>query len=487
MAPVGATVALHAPRQSSDAEAFGPSSSLWALAAVLALWVSLMLLNPVGYVGGGSDDARYLEAAQCVVAQGGWCTPSTHWSARWPTVAPLAGAIALLGETRTALGVASAPWAAAALLLLVALVRRWTSAVAAMLAGCVLALTPVFTLRSLSPNADLPELTFLLGAWLAASKGRPLVCGLLFGLAICTRETAAAALVILPIALLWKRLPPRSVGLGAFGLVLPVSAEAVFYGVTAGDPLLRLHLALAHTRIPSTELTTGVDRHLPILNFELVRHWKPASGIHVHWLLDPLLNLFANPLCGIVLLAALGLLTIRGRETAPVLRIAALGSASVSLILIFVLAIDPKPRMFLVAIAAAAAIVGSEAARRLAAREFLIPVTMLALIATKGAVTIADQFNLLRAEQIAASWLASAPPELVLPPNTKSLLALVPQARRFPTGTGTPRLSLETGVCAPAAVRSSFIREPDGPVIAAVRKTGMLLGPVERGSICLYR
>jgi hypothetical protein len=454
---------------------------------VLALWALMMLLNPVGYIGGGSDDARYLEAAQCVVAQGAWCTPTTHWAARWPAVAPLAGAITLLGETRTALGVASAPWAAAALLLFVALVKRWTNGLAAMLAGCALTLTPVFTLRSLSPNIDLPELTFLLGAWLAASKGRPLVSGLLFGLAICARETAAAALVTLPVAWLWTRPSLRSVGLGAIGLVIPGAAEALFYGVAAGDPWLRFHLALAHTNIPSTELTTGIDRHVPILNLELVRHWKPASGIHVHWLLDPLLNLLASPLCGIVLAAALGLLTIQGRETAPVLRIAALGSAIVSLILIFVLAIDPKPRMFLIAIAAAAAIIGSETARRLTVRQFLIPVTLLALIAVKGAATIADQFNLRRAEQIAAAWLATAPPELVMTPNTKSLLALVPAARPFATGTGTPRLSIEPDACEASAVETIPVRAPDTAFVAAVRRSGLFLGARETVVLCLYR
>jgi 4-amino-4-deoxy-L-arabinose transferase-like glycosyltransferase len=454
---------------------------------VLLLWTLLLLLNPVGYIGGGSDDGRYLEAAQCVVARGTWCTPTAHWGGRWPTVAPLAAAIALLGESRLAVGLASAPWAAASLLLLMALVKRWVGAAAAVLAGCVLALTPVFTLRSLTPNADVPELTLLMAAWLAADRRRPLLAGLMLGLAICTRETAAVALVIMPILWALQRPSPGSVCLGAFGLVLPLAAEGMFYGVTAGDPLLRLHLALAHTRIPSSELMTQVDPHLPFLNMDLVRNWRPATGIHVHWLLDPLLNLLASPLCGIVLLSALGLVILRRDRMHPMLRIAAAGSAAVTLMLIFVFAIDPKPRMFLAAIAAAAAVVGADAAERLALREYLLPLVLLGLIGVKGIATLADQPNLLRAERTAAAWLATAPPELVLDPTTKSRLALVREASAFGIGDKPPRLAIEVGACAASAARSRDVRAPDGSIAAAIRRTGLLLAPREPLSLCLYR
>jgi 4-amino-4-deoxy-L-arabinose transferase-like glycosyltransferase len=447
----------------------------------------LLLLNPVGYVGGGNDDGRYLEAARCLVDYAGWCTPTTHWAARWPVVVPLATAIALLGETRTAVALASAPWAAATILLLMAIVHHWAGSRAALLAGGTLVLTPVYTLMSLAPSSDVPELAFLIGGWLAASRGKPLGAGLLFGLAVATRETAAVSLVILPIA--WRVWPPstRSLVRGAVGLAAPLAAEALVHGVTAGDPLLRLHLALAHTSISSTELTTGTNPGSPLFNLTLVRHWKPATGIHVHWLLDPLLNLLASPWCGIVLAAATGLLAVSGRRAGALPWLLAIGSAAVALVLIFVLAIDPKPRMFLVVIAAATAIIGIDLAKRLAAGERLVPLLLLALIAAKGMATIADQPNLLRAEPIAARWLSHVPRTLVLDANTKSRLALVREARPFRTGTGRPRLTLEAGPCKQGAARGADIRRADDGLIAAIRRTGFLLGPRERNSLCLYR
>lgn len=459
----------------------------WGWLAVLLLWGMLLLLNPVGYIGGGGDDGRYLEAAQCVVATGGWCTPVTHWAARWPTVAPLAVSLALFGETRFAVGLTSALWAAASLLLLMILVERWVGAAAAALAGCVLALTPAFTLRSLTPTADVPELAFLIGAWVAADKRRPFVAGLMIGLAICTRETAAVALIILPVAWIWQRPLPRSVWLGAAGVVLPLAAEGLFYAATAADPLLRLHLALAHTRIPSSELMTGVDPRLPFLNMDLVRNWKPASGIHIHWLLDPFLNLLASPFCGVVLVIAAGLVVLRRGQMHPMLRIAATGSAAIALMLIFVLAIDPKPRMFLVVIAAAAALIGTDAAEQWTMRKPLVPLLLIGLIALRGIATIADEPNLLRAEQSAAAWLTAAPPDLVLDPTTMSRLALVPQASAFEIGDKSPRLTIQVGACAASAARSRDVRAPDGPLAAALRRTGLLLAPREPLSLCLYR
>ncbi|MBB3912471.1 ArnT family glycosyltransferase [Sphingomonas desiccabilis] len=454
---------------------------------VLLLWTLLLLLNPVGYIGGGSDDGRYLEAAQCVVDHAGWCVPETHWAARWPVVLPLAGAIALLGETRLAVGLASAPWAIAAILLLTTLVYRWKGRLAALLAGGVLVLTPVFTLRSLSPSADLPELTFLLGGWLAAQQRRPLLSGLLFGLAIATRETAAVALVTLPMAwLLWRPRPAR-LPVGMVGLALPLLVEGLVHAATAGDALLRVRLALGHTGIPSSELATGVDHRVPLFNMELVRHWRPATDIHVHWLLDPLLNLLASPLCGIVLVAALGLVTIRGRESYALVKLLALGSAAIALLLIFVLAIDPKPRMFLVVIAAAAAIVGIDCAERLCAHQRLLPMVLLVLIAVKGVAVVADQPNILMAEQVAARWITTSRPALTTDANTKSHFALVPEARVLAVGDGVPRMVLEVGACNAAAGESRDVRAPDRAWVAGICKTGFFLTRRERLSLCLYR
>ncbi|WP_375395659.1 ArnT family glycosyltransferase [uncultured Sphingomonas sp.] len=277
-------------------------------AAVLAVWLLMLSINPVGYVGGGSDDGRYLEAARCIVAHQGWCVPTVHWAARWPVVLPLAGAISIFGETRAALGLSSAIWAVAAIVLLTSIVQKWANPAAALIAGAALTITPVFALLSLSPNADLPELTFLLAALFFFIRRQYWTAGLMLGLAIAARETATVALLPLALGCLVSRPPTATMLRGAFGLAMPLAIEAVWHAGTANDAFLRLHLAMAHIRIPSTELAGAVSAGSPLFNVELIRNWRPAMGIRVHWLLDPLLNLLANPACGLTFLAAIALM-----------------------------------------------------------------------------------------------------------------------------------------------------------------------------------
>src|SRR5687768_12848328 len=72
------------------------------LAALVVLGLLLAALFPVGYVGGGADDGRYLEAVRCVVSEG-YCIPANHWAARLPLVLPASAAVWLLGESRATL------------------------------------------------------------------------------------------------------------------------------------------------------------------------------------------------------------------------------------------------------------------------------------------------------------------------------------------------------------------------------------------------
>jgi hypothetical protein len=76
----------------------------WPALAVALLALACVAINPIGFVGGGGDDTHYLDAARCWVSQGLLCVPTSHWWTRWPIVGPMAGAIALLGESRTSVG-----------------------------------------------------------------------------------------------------------------------------------------------------------------------------------------------------------------------------------------------------------------------------------------------------------------------------------------------------------------------------------------------
>ena len=106
-------------------------NNLRAIAARLApVWVLLiavaaLLIAPIGYVGGGADDSHYLEAARCWSAAGFPCLPENHWASRWPSVAPIAVATGLLGESRLTVGLGPLFAWIACISLVAALGTKW--------------------------------------------------------------------------------------------------------------------------------------------------------------------------------------------------------------------------------------------------------------------------------------------------------------------------------------------------------------------------
>ena len=74
----------------------------WLVALVISLAL-ILIINPVGFLGGGLDDWHYLNAARCWAAHGP-CLPQDHWQGRWPVVAPIGASIFLLGENRFSVG-----------------------------------------------------------------------------------------------------------------------------------------------------------------------------------------------------------------------------------------------------------------------------------------------------------------------------------------------------------------------------------------------
>ena len=118
----------------------------------------------------------------------------------------------------------------------------------------------------------------------------------------------------------------------------------------------RRQLSIAHTQIPSTELVGPVDhKRSPLLNPDYIAGWKHQPGIHIHWAVDGLANLLANVMAGLgipicLVLAAAFWRRLKTGER----RIAGWSIASAlywACFLIYVLAIDPKPRMMFVPVA----------------------------------------------------------------------------------------------------------------------------------------
>src|SRR6188472_870872 len=107
--------------------AIGWSERRHAWLAVALVVLLVLLINPVGYSGGGRDDTRYLEAARCWVEAGRVCLPHDHWMTRWPAIAPLASAVSLGGLNRTAVGLGTLPSFVLAVALVGWLGRLWFS------------------------------------------------------------------------------------------------------------------------------------------------------------------------------------------------------------------------------------------------------------------------------------------------------------------------------------------------------------------------
>ncbi|MDP8994714.1 MAG: glycosyltransferase family 39 protein, partial [Pseudomonadota bacterium] len=261
--------------------------------------VAVAALNPVGYIGGGTDDWQYLVAAECW-AESGACLPHDHWSARWPLIAPMAGALALFGESRFTVGLVPFLFALAALFLLCCILERLFGRTAAVIGGAALLTTPVFALSLVRPNVDVVELAFLLGALAAAlaalDRRNPVfaaVAGGALALAVLTRETSFVFAALFALWFLRSPASDRKILIWAApGFALPLAAEIGTYWLAAGDPLRRLALAFNHTRIPSTELSPAVDvSRSPLFNPDFIAGWKRSNGIEIHWTVDPVLNL----------------------------------------------------------------------------------------------------------------------------------------------------------------------------------------------------
>ena len=72
-------------------------------ALICATFIALLLVNPIGYIGGGWDDWQYLDASRCWAQQGS-CLPRAHWESRWSVFVPIAAIVSLLGKSRMAVG-----------------------------------------------------------------------------------------------------------------------------------------------------------------------------------------------------------------------------------------------------------------------------------------------------------------------------------------------------------------------------------------------
>lgn len=412
------------------------------IAAVLAVLGLILALNPVGYLGGGLDDWRYLEAARCWVARGP-CLPDNHWAGRWPLVAAIAASIATFGETRFSVGLPSLLYASACLALLASIGNRLFGAPVGAIAALLLLGVPAFAVELIDPNAGSAELFFLLLAatfLIRYTDGRrrwqAFVAALAWAMACQVRETALFGVV--PLALVVWRCSARDRGAllaAAAGAALPFALEAMLFWSQTGDPLFRRRLSVGHTLIASSELSGPVSTRPPFFNPAFIANWRHEPGLQLHWAIDGLLNLLFNLKAGVLLattavIAALftrRLERIDRRAIGICLALALLWAAG----LIYALAIDPKPRMMLVPLTASALALAALLDRLARAGSYALTGVAGAVTLVAGLSVAISHPQIYSSETVIADWARRHPGQIMVDPTARTHLALVPAARDF--------------------------------------------------------
>jgi hypothetical protein len=422
----------------------------WPALAVAVLALACVAINPVGFIGGGGDDSHYLDAARCWVAQGAPCLPTSHWWTRWPIIAPMAAAMALFGESRAGVGAGALLYWGVSIALVSWIGAQWFGRRAGFVAAALFALTPSVTAPALQPSADIPELAFQLASLAAATmafrlqvRNWALVAGLLAGIAMQTRDTSA--LFAISAALAWLVLPKdrRAVLLWVIpGFLAAMIGEAIIYAIATGDPLLRYELAMRHASIPSDELAANVDTSArPFFNSAFIAGWKREMGIQIAWQIDPWLNLIASPkaIQTFLTTALLGGLYWKYVSRGDRRHLVVIGGCAllIALLLVYGLAVDPKPRMFMALVAACALASGVFADAAFRNGQKLFPLFVLGSCTVMGLRFLSIYPATYQAEARAREWIAAHPRSTEIDDRARAFLTLLPEARALPAkGTG---------------------------------------------------
>ena len=449
--------------------AIGWSERRHAWLAVALVVLLVLLINPVGYSGGGRDDTRYLEAARCWVEAGRVCLPHDHWTTRWPAIAPLASAVSLGGLNRTAVGLGTLPSFVLAVALVGWLGRLWFSRKAGLLAAALFAAVPAVSVHALRPNVDMIELAGQLAALglgtLAVrerSIGFAIAAGVCAGLAVAARDTSFLFAGIGVVA--WFLFAPgarKLIPWAIVGFAGVIGIEMLAYALAAGDPLLRFNLALAHGSVPSTELASWVDTsRSPILNPQFIAGWKMTLGIKLWWPIDPWLNLFGNPQIGpwvlVAPLAAVAARDLMNNDERRKLSRIGWGSILIALAIVYVLAIDPKTRAFLLPLAGATLILGWAIARMMEAGKAGFALILLGSLMFLGFYALSKYQQTQPLERAAERFIRSNPGKIEIDPQAKGTLLLAPGVAELPLApAGRPlRMLIKNDACPVAVARA---------------------------------
>lgn len=469
------------------------------IAAIVGTLAIILVVNPVGFVGGGWDDWQYLDAARCWASHGP-CLPTDHWQGRWPIIAPLASVIALFGESRLTVGLPSLAYSLGCLALLAWLGNRLAGKPVGYIAALLLLVAPAFAVELVDPTVEAAELMFLLaGACCAvlfadSRDRRAAFCaGLCLSLAFQVRETALA---VAPLALVGTWLLARDDRKSWFatiaGALLPLALELLIFWLATGDPLWRRRQSLGHTQIASSELLGPPDRsHLPFFNRAYIANWRHGPGIHIHWLVDGLVNLVVDMKAGLSIAASAILFALYRRKLQArdrrLVGWSLVVAAYWACFLIYALAIDPKPRMMLVPIALTAFALAILLRDRIARDSPLLPGCVLAASLLVGLSLTIIHPQVRTSEPAVERWANRFPGQIETDETTRRHLALTPAAVQFAQlGSDRPLLVLRLGTRCSTWAQAIM----KGALVPLERSPTSLIDPPRQDKInnfCLFR
>jgi hypothetical protein len=324
--------------------------------------------------------------------------------------------------------------------------------------------------------------------------GSSFLAGLFFSLAIQVRETALVAAPFAFIYLCLGKPKPKLLNLltASAGFALPFLVEFVWFSISTGDPFYRLKLSIKHTQIWSSELLGPIDRsHSPFFNKAYIANWRMEPGIHVHWAIDGLLNLFVNGLAGFSLpFATLALLLGRKKIGPDVWRhgfTLVLAAIAYMACLIYPFAVDPKARMMLVALSMTNFAFALLIFRLREIGHALVAYALFLAAAILGIVLQYGHQRTTLIEMAANRWISLYPEQIETESSTRKYLALVPTAQSL------PNLSAEKPLLLFAAATSceKWVQDTGLPpgaitIIGRAKNTRIDL-PGLGGELCLLR
>lgn len=365
----------------------------------------LFILSYHGWIGyrGYHDDNFVIRAAR------GWQETfpylgDTHWELRHTLVLPVALSFWLFGENDLSFILPVLIANAGCILITYFAVLNTVGRVAAVLCCLLLATFPVLTLTSTTAYPDVIEAFFVVVAfWLLffhlnddSRKSLLLIVGVAAALAFMTRESAAAVVFFVGLLFLAGYGTSRmSYFIIGAGFVAVIGMEWFYYFVQDGNPLYRVAVSLHHGKYNMADVFNEqsiaaikqLQTESPVLRPG--RGYEPVGLIHLHWLIDPYLSFFSNHEYGLVFFLAtpawiwLCLSKAVSPATRRMARLLGLLAICWLIVSIYVLALRPHPRYFLVVAYGAAVTLGLWFAHLIAQRH-----TYLAAVAIAGVLMV---------------------------------------------------------------------------------------------------